>query len=294
MSQFELLRDVTIGQYIPTNSFIHHLDPRTKIVALIIFIFAVSFSRQVIPAVILFVATLLIAKASKVPLDYVARGIKLGLPILTLVFIVQLLFQGWTEPAGRVYFEWGWLRVTRFSLQLISLGILRILSFIFLTSLITMTTTTTELTHGIEKLLDPFRRIGVPSHELALIMMIALRFVPTFAEEMERVMKAQASRCADLGDDRKFWRPDKAARAYLPLIVPLFINAFRRAEDLIMAMEARCYISGDGRTKFILLKSGPRDYSVVAATLLFFVVVVFTPWPSLRETLALVGLGQML
>ncbi len=294
MSQFELLRDVTIGQYIPTGSFIHRLDPRTKITALIIFIFAVSFSRQVIPAVILLVATLLIAKASKVPLDYVARGIKLGLPILALVFIVQLLFQGWTEPAGRVYFEWGWLRVTRFSLQLITIGILRILSFIFLTSLITMTTTTTELTHGIEKMLDPFRRIGIPSHELALIMMIALRFVPTFAEEMERVMKAQASRCADIGGDRKFWRPDKAAKAYLPLIVPLFINAFRRAEDLIMAMEARCYIGGDGRTKFILLKSGPRDYAVVAVTLLFFVIVVFTPWPSLRETLDLVGLGQVL
>jgi energy-coupling factor transport system permease protein len=289
MSQFELLRNVTIGQYIPTNSVVHRLDPRAKLLAAILLILTVSFSRTILAVAILFIATLLIAKISRVPIGYVLRGIVLGLPILALVFAIQFLFQGWTEPAGRVFFEWGWIRVTRYSLQLISVGMIRILCFIFITSLVTMTSTITELTHGVEKLLDPFRRFGVPSHEVALINMIALRFVPTFAEEMERVMKAQASRCADFDTNRKFWRPDKAAQAYLPLIVPLFINAFRRAEDLILAMEARCYIGGDGRTKFVVLKSSRRDYLVVAVVFSFFIFMITFPWPAIRDLLSTIG-----
>jgi energy-coupling factor transport system permease protein len=294
MSQFELLRNVTIGQYIPTESAVHRLDPRTKIVAASLFIFAVSFSRMVVPCAFLLICSLLIAKASKVPIDYVLRGIRLALPLLIFVFAVQFLFQGWTEPSEKVYFEWWWLRVTRFSVFIISIGILRILGFVFITSLITMTSTTTELTHGIEKLLNPFRRFRVPSHELALVIMIALRFVPTFAEEMERVMKAQASRCGQVLSDTKFWRPDIAARAYLPLIVPLFMTAFRRAEELVLAMEARCYISGDGRTKFIQLESTNRDYAVMAGSVLFFIMVVTLPWPSVLALMEFVGLGGIL
>lgn len=290
MSQFELLRNVTIGQYIPTGSVIHRLDPRTKVLSGLVFVLTVSFAQSIVPITILFIATLLIAKLSRVPFKYVLRGIVLGLPILILVFTVQLLFQGWTEPAGKVYLEWGWLRITRFSVDLIIVGILRILCFIFITSLITMTSTITELTHGVEKLLDPFRRFGVPSHELALINMIALRFVPTFAEEMERVMKAQASRCADVGGSAKFWRPDKAATAYLPLVVPLFINAFRRAEEMVYAMEARCYIGGDGRTKFVTLKSDRRDYLVVATMVILFLIILLYPWPLARSLAALVGI----
>ena len=147
---------------------------------------------------------------------------------------------------------------------------------------------------GVEKLLNPFRRIRVPSHELALILTIALRFVPTFAEEMERVMKAQASRCGDVGGERKFWRPDKAAKAYLPLIVPLFINAFRRAEELVFAMEARCYIGGDGRTKFITLHSTQRDYVVMAGFVIFFFIMTRTPWPSVVDIMDTIGFGGIL
>jgi energy-coupling factor transport system permease protein len=288
MSEFELLRNVTIGQYIPTGSIIHRLDPRSKIIAGIFFILAISFGRALIPVTLLLIIILLISRVSRIPLNYILRGIILGLPILIFVFVIQMLFQGWAEEAGKVYFEWGWFRFTRYSVQLVSLGLIRIICFIFITSLITMTATITELTHGVEKLLDPFRRFGVPSHEVALINMIALRFVPTLAEEMERVMKAQASRCADIGQ-RRYYRPDKAARAFLPLIVPLFINAFRRAEDLILAMEARCYIGGDGRTKFIILKSRRRDYVVVAISILLFLIVWLYPWPALRELLSLVG-----
>lgn len=290
MSQFELLRNVTIGQYIPTDSMVHRLDPRTKLVVAIILVFTISFSRSVVPCTILLISSLLIAKAGRIPISYVLRGIRLALPLLVFVFVIQLLFQGWTEPAGKVYFEWWWLRITRFSLHIISIGLLRILSFVFVTSLVTMTSTVTELTHGVEKLLNPLRRFRVPAHELALVNMIALRFVPTFAEEMERVMKAQASRCADLDGARRYWRPDKAARAYLPLIVPLFINAFRRAEELVFAMEARCYISGEGRTKFIILKSNTRDYLIMAGAIAFFIFMTNIPWPAVVDIAVLVGL----
>ncbi len=286
---FELLRNVTIGQYIPTGSMVHRLDPRAKIVAFFCILFAVSLSSKLIPVAILLVAILLIAQASRIPLNYVLRGIVLGFPVLVLVFTLQFVFQGQAEPAGKIYFVWGWFRITRYSLQLIGVGILRILCFIFLTSLVTMTSTITELTHGVESLLKPFRRFGVPSHELALINMIALRFVPTLAEEMERVMKAQASRGGSIGGQR-FWRPDKAAKAYLPLIVPLFLNGLRRAEELVWAMEARCYMGGDTRTKFVVLKSGLRDYWVVALTLAFAVFVVWFRWPAVRELLALIGI----
>jgi len=293
MQNFELLRNVTIGQYIPTGSFIHRLDPRTKILASIFLILGISFNSSVIANVIFMLVVLAIALASRVPLKYILRGFILGLPVLILIFVMQLFFQGWVEPSGKVYFEWGFIRVTRYSIQLMVISLFRVISFIFLTSLITMTSTTTELTHGVESLLKPFRRFGVPSHELALILMIALRFVPTLAEEMERVMKAQASRGADIGR-QGFWRPDKMAKVFLPMIVPLFMSAFRRAEELILAMEARCYVSGAGRTKYIQLKSSRADYIVIGVTFLFMLLLAFYPWPSLNSILARFGYGNVL
>ena len=279
MEEFELLRNVTVGQYIPTHSVVHRLDPRAKILAAILLILSLSWARSILATALLFLLVLAIGLVSRIPLRYILRGIILGLPLLILIFVLQFIFQGWVEPSGMVYFEWGWIRVTRFSVYLITLGIVRIISFIILTSLITMTSTVTELTHGVESLLKPFRRFGVPSHEIALINMIALRFVPTLAEEMERVMKAQASRCGEFGAQR-LWRPDKAAQMYLPLIVPLFIGALRRAEELVLAMEARCYMSGEIRTKFIVLHSRARDWLVVAVALALFVLVTYViKWP---------------
>jgi|SRR5579859_193437 len=292
MENFELLRNVTIGQYLPTGSAIHRLDPRAKILAGLCLLLAVSLSNKVVPVAILLSVIIGIALAARVPIRYLLRGLLLGLPVLVLVFVLQIIFQGQAEPAGRVYFAFGWFRVTRFSLQLITVGLGRVLGFIFLTSLITMTATITELTHGVESLLKPFRRIGVPAHELALINMIALRFVPTLAEEMERVMKAQASRCGEIGTQR-IWRPDKAARAYLPLIVPLFLNGLRRGEELVFAMEARCYVSGEGRTNFIVLQGNWRDWAVAALTLALTIFMVVYPWPALHDMLAALGVGWL-
>lgn len=285
---FELLRNVTIGQYIPTGSPVHRVDPRAKILAGIAIMVGISFCRSFFSALAMLLLILAVARVARIPVSYILRGVALGAPLLLTVFVLQFVFQGRVEPAGAIYVEWGWFRITRHSLQLISVGLVRILGFIFVTSLLTMTSTVTELTRGVEGLLQPFRRWGMPSHELALVNMIALRFVPTLAEEMERVMKAQASRCSDAGN-RRFWRPDKAARAFLPLIVPLFIGAFRRAEDLILAMEARCYVGGDRRTKFVLLKSSWRDWAVPAAAAVYCAAAVLLPWPHLRAVLA--GLG---
>ena len=252
-------------------------------------ILAVSFNLSIIANLLFLLIVLAIALLSRIPLSYILRGFILGLPVLIFIFVMQFLFLGSADTVSPVYFEWGFVRITRNSLHLMIISLLRIISFIFLTSLITMTSTTTELTHGVEQLLKPFRRFGVPSHELALILTIALRFVPTLAEEMERIMKAQASRGADLGTGR-IWRPDKAAKAYLPLIVPLFIGAFRRAEDLVLAMEARCYVSGEGRTNYIVLTARPVDYIVVLVSLLYMLLMIFYQWPAVRVILAQFGI----
>jgi energy-coupling factor transport system permease protein len=288
MVNFELLRNVTIGQYIPTGSVIHRLDPRAKIVATALLTLAISFNRSLIANLLFTLVVLGVTMLARIPLSYIARGILLGLPALVVIFIMQFLFQGWVEPAGRIFFEWGWLRVTRYSLHVISLSMLRIIGFIFLTSLITMTATTTELTHGVARLLAPFRRFGVPSHELALIVTIALRFVPTLAEELERIIKAQLSRGAEIGG--QFWRPDKTARALLPLIVPLFLGAFRRAEELVLAMEARGYVSGDGRTNFVELHARAVDYVAVVLAILLAALLIWSPFPALRDLLASLGM----
>ncbi|MCB0045735.1 MAG: energy-coupling factor transporter transmembrane protein EcfT [Caldilineaceae bacterium] len=293
MQNFDLMRNVTIGQYIPTGSPIHRLDPRTKILAATFLILGISFNASIVANTLFLLLVLVITYLSRVPVRYMLRGFILGLPVLVLIFVMQLFFQGWTEPAGKVYFQWGILRATRYSFQLMAISLFRVISFIFLTSLITMTATTTELTHGVESILKPLRRIGLPSHELALILMISLRFVPTLAEEMERIMKAQASRGADISR-QGFWRPDKAARMILPLIVPLFMSAFRRAEDLVLAMEARCYVGGEGRTKYVELHARPVDYVVVIVSFLFMLLLIFYPWPSVRAIMAALGLPDVL
>jgi energy-coupling factor transport system permease protein len=288
MFNLELLRNVTIGQYIPTGSVVHQLDPRTKIVAAAALVLAISFNQSILANLIFLAVTLGIAALARIPFGYIWRGFLLGLPVLAIIFLMQLLFLGSVEPAGQVYFEWGWLRITRYSVHLIIISLIRITAFIFLTSLVTMTATTTELAHGVEQLLAPLRRFGVPSHELALILTISLRFVPTLAEEVERIIKAQLSRGADLGG--RFWRPDKTARALLPLMVPLFLGAFRRAEELVLAMEARGYVSGDGRTNFVELHARALDYVVVTAALLLTALLIWNPFPALRDLLAPLGI----
>lgn len=288
MYNFELLRNVTIGQYIPTGSVVHRLDPRAKLLAASMLVLAISFNTSLIANLLFLAVVMGIAWLARIPFRYIWRGLLLGLPVLIFIFLMQLFFLGSTEPAGRVFWEWGWFRITRYSLHLIAISLLRIIAFIFLTSLVTMTATTTELTHGVERLLAPFRRFGVPSHELALVLTITLRFVPTLAEELERIMKAQASRGADVG--ASMWRLDKTLRTVLPLVVPLFLGAFRRAEELVLAMEARGYVSGAGRSKYVELHARPLDIAVVVTAALFMLFMIFFRFPALRDLLGLAWL----
>lgn len=288
MQNFELLRNVTIGQYIAADSPVHRLDPRVKLLAAGVLILAVSFTTSILANLLFLGIVLAIARSSHIPFSYLLRGFVLGLPFLVFIFLMQFLFLGRVEPAGHVFFEWGWFRVTHYSLHLIAVSLLRLTSFIFLTSLVTMTATITEIAHGVEQILRPFRRFGVPAHELSLVLTIALRFVPALAEELERILKAQASRGAEIGAGR-YWRPDKAARAYLPLVVPLFMGAFRRAEDLIMAMEARGYVSGAARSAFVVLHARPVDWLALALAALCAGLILFAPWPSLVDVATYLG-----
>lgn len=261
--EFEILRNVTIGQYIPTGSVIHRLDPRAKLLGAMLFVVAISIAQTVPLSALVLAGLLGVALLSRIPIGYLLRGLLPSLPFLAVLVVLQLVFRGQTDRQGAVLWEWGFLRLTAASLNWIGVGAIRLIAFIFLASLLTLTTTTTHLTHGMEYLLGPFKRVGFPAHELALVLTIAFRFVPTLVEELDRVAKAQASRCGNIGEKNR-WRPDKVVRARLPLIVPLFLSALRRGEDLILAMEARCYVSGARRTRLVELRAGPADAAAVA------------------------------
>jgi energy-coupling factor transport system permease protein len=282
MQEFELSRNIPIGQYIPTGSLVHRLDPRTKLLATFFLFVAVSFTRSLLSTLVILGLLLLVTRLARLPFGYIFRSVVASLPILALFLLLALLYLGWQEPVGRVYFEWSFVRLTRGALQVTMLSILRLLSMLLLISLPSLTTTITELTHGVELLLLPWRRVGAPAHEIALVVTIALRFVPVLAEELERVMKAQASRCGAIGEV-SIRRPIQMARTLLPLIVPLFVNGFRRAEELALAMEARGYVTGKPRTRLITLHSTWLDWLLVTLVFALCVAVLVAPWPPVHR-----------
>ena len=288
MQDFELLRNVTIGQYIPTGSPVHRLDPRAKILSASLLVLAVSFNTSIVANLLYLGLVLVVALVARIPLRYMLRGLIMAMPVLVFIFFMQIFFLGWNEPAGEVYFQWGWMRITRNSLHLMIISLLRIISFIFLTSLITMTSTTTELTHGVELLLEPFRRFGIPSHELALMFTIALRFVPTLAEELERIMKAQASRGGEFGTVR-MWQPTQLARSYLPLIVPLFLSAFPACGGACVGHGGALLCQRRQAHAYVVLKARPIDHVVTAASFAILLVMNFYPFPPIREIAGAVG-----
>ena len=277
MEDFEFLRHITIGQYLPGDSIIHRLDPRTKLSIFLFITAAVTFSISYTANIILVLVTLGLVLLSRVSMRYVFSGIKPAIPLIIILAILQLLFYGGTfVPYGMqtlTYFEWGWIHISNGSVQLVIVSALRFIELLFLTSLLTNTTTLTDLTHGTESMLRPLRRVGVPSHELSLVMTIALRFVPLLAEQLEIIMKAQASRGASIAHQGKL-RFVTTARQVAALIVPLFIDALRRGEDLILAMQARCYVGGHGRSSLVRLEFAPIDYVAYALSLAFSVAML--------------------
>ena len=278
MSEFELLRNITLGQDLPTGSYLHRMDPRAKIVATLLLVGAVSFTPTLAGNAILIAVCLGVVALGRIPIGYALRGLLPALPLLVILAAMQLLFFGRAyDPSSPVVFRWGWIVVTAAVVRLVIISAARFVELLFVTSVFTLTTTTTELTHGIESLLRPFRRFRVPGHELALVVTIAIRFVPTLALETERLMKAQASRGGRIGGSR--WQFIERTRQMLPILVPLFTFALRRGEELIVAMEARAYTGGAGRTAYTVLQGGAADWLVPAAALVFLVAMLRTRFP---------------
>lgn len=246
-----LAQHVIIGQYVPGNTFVYRLDPRAKLLG-IVFLVAVIFLADNVPSYAFLIGfTLFAILMSQVPLRFLWNGLK---PIFILILFTTLLHL-WFTKGGDVVFHFGWLVIYEAGIRQAAFIALRLLTIIVLTSLLTLTTSPLQLTDGLEYLLNPLRRIGVPAHDLALMMSIALRFIPTLLEETDKIIKAQMSRGANF-DSGPIWR---RVKNLIPVLIPLFISAFRRAEDLATAMEARGYRGGEGRTKLRELRFTWRD-----------------------------------
>ncbi len=264
-SEFELLGRVTIGQYLPTGSLVHSLDPRAKLLVVLLLIIVVIVSNSLIGLSLLLLAVLAGLAVARIPLRFALAGLRPMLPFLILLALLQVFAIPQYSIGATVIWHRGILTITDRSLLA---GILLIARFSIMAlglSLFSFSTTTTELTHGIEHLVRPLQTLRLPAHEFALVVNIAIRFLPILAEETERLMKAQASRGADFGRGRRNFV--QRTRLLLPLLVPLFLVSLRRADQLIEAMEARCYLGGKGRTHLIRLQERLPDYVVVAGAL---------------------------
>lgn len=262
-----MLADIMLGQYFPGTSVIHQLDPRTKIVSTLLFISSIFLAEnyQAYSIVAIFVS-MIIALAG-IPLIMILRSLK----PLWIIIILTLMIHVFTTP-GTIMYVLGPLTVTEEGVRQGLLMSFRLIFLIIVSSLLTFTTSPVALTDGIERLLKPFKKIGMPVHELAMMMTIALRFIPTLLEETDRIMKAQMARGADFASGNLLRR----ARNMIPLLVPLFISAFRRADELATAMEARCYRGGDHRTRMKQLKITSRDWvAYVILLLLLGTLIIF-------------------
>ncbi len=247
-----MFKDLALGQYYPAQSVIHRLDPRYKIMLAMLFIILAFLVSTVWGYVMLFALLALATLLSKVPLGVLLRGLKPLMFILIFTFVLNLFL----TRGGPVLVSFWIFSITTVGLRTAVVLALRLAMLVAGTSLLTLTTSPLQLTDGIEALLHPLAKLKFPAHELAMMMTIALRFIPTLSEEANRIRLAQAARGADFDTGG----PIKRAMNLVPLLVPLFISAFRRAEELAVAMEARCYHGGEGRTKLKVLKSALRDY----------------------------------
>lgn len=266
-----MIRDITLGQYYPAKSVIHELDPRVKLVATMIFIVSLFVAKGAIGYAIATVFLVIVIKLSKVPFSYMTKGLKaiIMLLMLTVVFNLFLI------DGEKVLWSFGFLKITDNGLKTAAFMAIRLIYLIIGSSVMTLTTTPNDLTDALEKLLNSLKKIHIPVHEIAMMMSIALRFIPILLEETDKIMKAQIARGADFETGNLVQK----AKAMVPLLVPLFISAFRRANDLAMAMEARCYRGGDGRTKMKPLVYLQRDYVAYAFIWGYLILMfVFGRW----------------
>ena len=260
-----MLRDITLGQYYPADSVIHKLDPRTKLFATLLFIISV-FSFDGIVGFIVMTAFLFgVIALSKVPLSFMLRGLK----AIMILLVIAGLFNLFLTPGQVLWSIWK-IHITREGLRNAVLMTIRMVYLIMGSSVMTLTTTPNQLTDGLEKALKPLQKINVPVHEIAMMMSIALRFIPILIEETDKIMKAQMARGADFETGGLV----KKEKNMVPLLVPLFVSAFRRANDLALAMEARCYVGGEGRTKMIPLVYHKVDRLAYVVVIAYFVLLM--------------------
>ena len=264
-----MLTDITLGQYYPGNSCIHRLDPRTKILAVLFYMVMVFLAETPLSYGVLIGFLVVGAVLAKLPPGLLLRSIKPLWVIILLTMVIHFV----TDP-GEILWQWKFIHITKEGIVLGVKMSLRLVLLLLVSSLMTFTTSPIVLTDGIESLLRPFKKVGVPAHELAMMMTIALRFIPTLLEETDRIMKAQMSRGADFTSGNIM----KRARNMLPILIPLFISSFRRADELALAMEARCYRGGEGRTRMHELAYGKNDAVAALVLLALFAVMAFLKW----------------
>nr|WP_326208016.1 energy-coupling factor transporter transmembrane component T [uncultured Oscillibacter sp.] len=261
-----MLKDITLGQYFPGNTAAHKLDPRTKILLVVLYITALFTAKSFLAYGLMVLVLAVCVRVSKVGLRALVKGLKPVLFIIVFTGVLNLFF----TPGEGILWAWGPLHITSSGLRNAAFMVLRIMLLIMGTFLLTYTTSPISLTDGLERLLNGLKRFHVPVHELTMIMSIALRFIPTLIEETDKIMSAQKARGADFESGNLM----EKAKALVPILVPLFISAFRRADELATAMECRCYYGGEGRTKLHVLKYGRRDYTALALGVLVLAGVI--------------------
>ena len=262
-----MIRDITLGQYYPGNSVVHRLDARTKIIATLFYIVELfvinNFWGFLIAGAFLF----MVIGLSRVPVKFIFRGLTAVFLIIAFTFLINLFMVD-----GRVIWQWKFLSITEEGVSRAFFMGIRLILLIIGSSLMTLTTKPIELTDGLEKLLKPFSKIGLPSHEIALMMTIALRFIPTLMEETDKIIKAQQARGADFESGNIIQR----AKALIPILIPLFISSFRIAQDLALAMEARCYHGGSGRTRMNEIRFHKGDIVAAVVMLLLLAAIILS------------------
>ena len=260
-----MLKDITLGQYFPGESVIHRLDARFKIILTTLFIVMLFVTQKALGLAVGGVFCLFAIALSRIPAKMFVKSIKPIVPILIFTSLLNLLF----IDKGTVLFAWKFIHITQGGIQTSVFMVIRIMFLIAGTSLLTYTTSPIQLTDAIERLLSPLKKLHVPVHELAMMMTIALRFIPTLIEETDKIM----ARGADLESGSLMQR----AKALIPILIPLFVSAFRRAEELATAMECRCYRGGEGRTRLRQMQSGARDYIALGVTCVFLAAAIVLP-----------------
>ncbi len=260
-----MLRDITLGQYYHADSVIHRLDPRVKLATTILFIISLFVFEGIMGYLVAAAFLAMVIKLSKVPFKFMIKGMK----AIIFLLLITVVFNLFLTP-GETLVSFGVIKITKEGVKIAGLMAIRLTFLVIGSSVMTLTTTPNQLTDGLEKMLGPLKKIHIPVHEIAMMMSIALRFIPILMEETDKIMKAQMARCADFESGNIL----KRAKNMVPLLVPLFISAFRRADDLAMAMEARCYRGGEFRTKMKPLHYEKRDFVAYGIVICYLVIGV--------------------